>query len=152
MAQASTISFRISGRAPLILIDGVVNGTTAVRFVVDTGASTTVISPEVAKQARVAVKKTNAKAIGPDGSQSAKIATLTSLMIGKIRIKNLTAAILDLVSLNQATRMNIGGILGFNFLKRYATTINYAQRTIRFLPLARPRQATQRRQSGSASR
>jgi clan AA aspartic protease (TIGR02281 family) len=152
MAQTANISFRINTRAPLILIDGVVNGDTAVRFVVDTGASTTVISSEVATRARVTIKKRRAKAIGADGSQSAKIATLTSLSVGKIRVANLGAAVMDLGSLNHATRLNIGGILGFNFLKRYTTTINYAQRTIRFVPLVRPRRAVQQRQSRSISR
>jgi len=145
MADDCTISFRINRRAPLILVDGTINDTVPIHFVVDTGASITVISPEVAKRAGVRLRGGKAKAVGADGSQNTRMATLGSLDIGKMRVKNLGAAVMDLENLNHAAQMNVGGILGFNFLRRYQCTINYVCKTIRFTTVNRRKPAGSRR-------
>ena len=129
-----TVPFRLNQHAPLILVPAHVNGHGPVDAVVDTGASVTVISPEVAHQAGISLDGPTSNATGADGSHSVVMTDLAQLKIGGLQVENLKVAVMDLAHVNQKARMNAGVILGYGFLRRYEVTINYADRWIRFSP------------------
>jgi clan AA aspartic protease (TIGR02281 family) len=138
------VPFRLNKHAPLILITGYVNGHGPVDVIVDTGASGTVISREIANQVGIRLKGPRTKAAGPDGSQSVVVVSLSRLEIGSLLVKNLKVAVMDLAHLNKVARMNAAVILGYDFLRRYECTINYVGRWIRFKPLTRQQSVTPR--------
>ena len=131
---SATITFRINKRAPLILVKGTINDQSSIDFIVDTGASLTMLSREVAKQAGIRLNGKRAKAAGPDGSQMVTLATVRLLRLGGIQVRNLRVAVMDFATLNRVASIKAGGILGYNLLKRYRVTIDYATRRIRFTP------------------
>ena len=134
-SESEGVQFRLSREVPLIIVRCVVNGRGPFNFAVDTGASVTVISPGVARQAGVALDGARAKATGADGHMEARMARLKSLEIGKTQAKNLQVAIMGLATLNRSTRLKLGGIVGYNMLKRFRVTIDYAERKMILEPV-----------------
>jgi len=143
---SSTIKFRVNRQAPLIVVNGFVNDKGPIDFIVDTGASLTILSRQMAKRAGIRLDGKKAKAAGPDGAQTVTLVTVGLLTVGDIQVRNLKMAVMDFGLLNQYAQTNAGGILGYNFLKRFHTQINYATRQICFSP------AHPQKQSGSQKR
>jgi predicted aspartyl protease len=125
------VSFRIGRSDPLIVVQGTANGAGPFNFVVDTGASMSVLTPGAARRAGVSGGR-RARASGAQGSMGATICRVRSLRVGDVEARNLQVAVVDLASLNRQTRLKIGGIIGHNFLRRYLITIDYPKRRIGF--------------------
>jgi clan AA aspartic protease (TIGR02281 family) len=107
-----------------------INGKGPFDFIVDTGASATVITPTLARRAGVAAGGSKAKATGANGHMKATIARLKTLAVGPVEVKNLEVAVISLATLNRTIGQRIGGIIGYSFLKRFRTTIDYSARTV----------------------
>jgi predicted aspartyl protease len=135
MAKVVTISFQLNKRAPLIVATGRINSHGPIDFVIDTGASGTVVSQEVASKAGISSKGKKAKAAGADGSQTVAMGVVDVLELGELRMEKLKVAIMNFALLNRAARMNAGVILGYDFLRHYEFTVNYPARRISFKPL-----------------
>jgi len=131
---AEGLRFRIDRREPLVLIDAYVNGKGPFNFVVDTGASMTVISPAVARATHIDQDGARGIATGATGNLHVRAAKLESLKLGSSELKNVDVAIMSLAVLNRASRLGLGGILGYNVLKKFQITINYKLRRILFTP------------------
>jgi clan AA aspartic protease (TIGR02281 family) len=129
------VPFRLNQHAPLIVVQGQVNGHGPVDMIVDTGASGTVISRELAQQAGIPLEGPQRDASGPDGSQKVVIVDLAQLEIGELQLNNLKVAAMDLARLNREAQMNASVILGYDFLRRFEVTINYAESWVEFKPL-----------------
>ncbi len=111
------------------------NNKTEEKFIVDTGASQTVIDKSVAQK------------LGPYAAGSYSITTggkaldvnymtLSSLAVGDVSMDNITAMVYDISSLTLAPGSKIGGLLGANVLRRFLVTIDYRDKV---LVLANPR-------------
>jgi hypothetical protein len=132
--QSSSIEipFRVLKPDHLIIIRGLVNGEGPFNFILDTGASMTVITPAVARAAGIMKGGRKAKAIGAKGSLDAKIVRLKSIRLGSLDTKSISAAIVNLATLSEPIKLDLGGIIGYNLLCRYRITIDYRTRTISF--------------------
>ena len=101
------------------------------QFALDTGASTTVISPEVARQCEVE-SMAMPDMTGGGGTVTASSGVVRSLAIGQTRISRVRVAVADFLEmLTLATGTRIDGILGTNVLRRYRVTIDYPARMLR---------------------
>lgn len=128
--ESKGIRFRISKRRPLLIVQGWVNGTGPFDFVVDTGASLTILSPRVARDAGVNSSGSNAKAVGAGGHLEVSYAEVDSLKIGSMKVAKLRVAIMDLKGIDQAIKLRLGGIIGYNLLKQYRVTIDYPNKRL----------------------
>ena len=135
--RSKAIEFRLSRSEPVILVAATVDGHGPFRFILDTGASTTILSPFVARQAGVTAKA-RARAASAYGSQPVGLGRVRTLSVGDAEARNLRVAILSLAYLNRTTRLRIGGILGYNFLRRFRITIDYPSRRLFLAPPAPP--------------
>jgi predicted aspartyl protease len=108
---------------PLILLEATVTGKGPYRFVLDTGAGLTMISPQLAKRAGVPRDEAQ-KAVGAGGSVEVHFGTVKSLAIGEIRIQGLRVGIMDLAGISKAIETDIDGIVGYNFLSKFRVTID----------------------------
>jgi len=129
------VPFRLNQHAPLIIVQGHVNGHGPVDMILDTGASGTVISREVASQAGIPLEGSEREASGPDTLQKVLAVDLARLEVGELELSNLKVAAMDLTPLNKKAQMNASVILGYDFLRRFEFTINYAESWVRFKPL-----------------
>ena len=132
---AKGMRLRLDKNEPLIIVDAYVNNKGPFNLVVDTGASMTIISPAVARAAGVNQEGARAKATGATGNLDARVARLKSLKLGSNELNGINVAIMSLATLNRATRLRLGGIIGYNVLKRFQITIDYSVRRILFTPV-----------------
>jgi len=130
------VPFRIGRSDPLIVVQAMVNHVGPFNFVVDTGASMSIVTPGTARRAGITEGK-RARACGARGSMDATVSRARSLRIGNVEARFLQVAAVDLADLNRQTRLKLGGIIGHNFLRRFLITIDYTRRTIRFRPVPR---------------
>src|SRR5205085_1988262 len=110
---------------PLILVDVHANRKGPFQFAIDTGTSTTAITPELAKHLRVA-----GSPIGPGTTAGAHVAVnagmLDSFMVGGAKVDAMAVVIADFFStLSEAVGAKLDGIVGYNFLRNYKLVIDY---------------------------
>ena len=121
-----TIPFRLAGPAkPLVLIHVFANGTGPFQFAIDTGTSTTAITPELAKRLQL---KTEPLGSGTTAGASVAVTAgeLKSFQIGGAKIDNLAVVVADFFPmLSKAIGANLDGIVGYNFLRNYKVVLDY---------------------------
>src|SRR5438094_7538717 len=124
--------FRLAGGAqPLILLPVRVNDRGPFDFILDTGAGTSLLSSDLAKQLE-------AKVIGSKEGQSAggkvsvSLAKVQSLAVGETKLHDVDLGVVDLAQIGKTVGAKIDGDLGYNFLKHFRVTIDYRDCEIRF--------------------
>jgi predicted aspartyl protease len=131
-AVLQEIEFNLAGPArPLVLVRTMVNGDGPYSFALDTGNSTTLISPELAR--RLSLKLTPIPPLTTGGGHrvEATVGSLESLSVGDRAVRNLTIVVADVfTSLKQVAGAEFEGIIGYNFLKAFRVTINYPDRVL----------------------
>jgi clan AA aspartic protease (TIGR02281 family) len=112
-----------------------VNGKGPFNFVVDTGASHTVISNQTAEKLGLQAgspgccgQGTGRSAQGAGGPVAARATTVESVEVGDTKVKNVEVALIDLTHLD----VNWDGIIGYTFMKDYRVVIDYPRREISF--------------------
>ena len=128
--------FRISESGKrIITVDAMVNGKGPFNFVVDTGASHTVISSQTAEKLGLYTGAlgccglaTGRSAQGAGGPVAARGTTVESVEVGDVKVKNVEVALIDLTSLDK----NWDGIIGYTFMKDYRVIIDYPRQEISF--------------------
>jgi predicted aspartyl protease len=126
------VRFRLFKPDHLIIVKGWVNGAGPFNLILDTGASMMVVTPEVARVAAIEQAGRKAKAVGAKGRLAARIVRVKSVRLGSVETRNLSAAIVSLSALSGPLRLELGGIIGYNLLRRYRITIDYRTRTLSF--------------------
>jgi len=117
---------------PLVMIPVEVEGR-PFRFAVDTGASTTVISPEVARLSEVAATAMPAMT-GGGGAVAASSAVIASLAIGPVRLSRVRVTVAEFLEpLGRAVGTKLDGIIGTNVLRRFKVTIDYPAAILRLM-------------------
>lgn len=105
------------GRLGLMIGEVSIGGADPVPFMLDTGASLTVISPRLAQQLNLDLSQAQPiKVIGFCGTEPGLHLKLDDLALGDRHVQNLDVMILDSPVL---ATLEVDGILGQNFLSRY---------------------------------
>jgi predicted aspartyl protease len=130
--SSTKVKFRLAGGAqPLILLPVHVNDRGPFDFILDTGAGTSLLSSELARQLE-------AKVIGSKEGQSAggkvsvSLAKVDSIAVGETKLRDVDVGIVDLAHIGKTIGVKIDGDLGYNFLKHFRVTIDYRDCEIRF--------------------
>lgn len=130
--NSAKVKFRLAGGAqPLILLPVQVNDRGPFDFILDTGAGTSLLSSDLAKQLQV-------KIIGSKEGQSAggkvsvSLAKVDSVSVGETKLRDVDVGIVDLAHIGKTIGAQIDGDLGYNFLKHFRVTIDYGDCEIRF--------------------
>jgi clan AA aspartic protease (TIGR02281 family) len=126
----SDIRFQLLRSGHLIILKARVNEAGPFNFILDTGASLTIITPEVAKQAGIQSEGQKATAIAAKGQIAARVVRLKSLRIGGVNTRNLAAGVMNLTTLSEGINLMLGGVVGYNLLRRYRVTLDYRTRTL----------------------
>jgi predicted aspartyl protease len=110
---------------PLILVEVYANGCGPFQFALDTGTSTTAITPQLAKELAVASSPVGAATTG--GAHVAVTAgMLQSFMVGGAKIDDMAVIVADFFAmLSNAVGAKLDGIVGYNFLRHYQVVIDY---------------------------
>jgi len=115
----ASVPFEKQGQ--VIIVEATLNKKTAAKFVVDTGASYTVISSATAKELSIDTDQ-NTQPVTfqtANGMIQAPLVSLQSITVGGMEINNLTAAVHDVVPDGK-----VFGLLGLNFLGNFRMEID----------------------------
>lgn len=118
------VPFDVAGR--VILVKASVAGSAPMTFIVDTGATETILTPTAAR--RLGINWTSA------GGDQGK-ALVKSVSVSNAVVNDLTVYILDppqALPLRLDTGVDYAGLIGYTFLSRFVTTIDYGVSRIRF--------------------
>ncbi|MDT4953403.1 MAG: hypothetical protein QOJ02_1541 [Acidobacteriota bacterium] len=131
-SQRALLKFKLAHPSkPLILVPTLVNDEGPYIFALDTGASTTVVSSEVAQI--LAIESTGIPQMtGAGGTMQGFRGVVRSLAVGNANLENLAIVTADfLTMLSQIVKTKLDGIIGYNFLKEFKVTIDYLNETLR---------------------
>jgi predicted aspartyl protease len=117
-----------SGGYPVMLVKARVNGHGPYAFLVDTGATVTIVSATLAKNLRLTPVAVAVQGIGAGGSFTTRAYT-ASVAVGETHQDRVVVGTFDLTQINAAVG-TIDGLLGYDFLKNYRVTIDYPGRRL----------------------
>ncbi len=107
-------------------------------FIVDTGASVSVISSDVAKADAMIpfIREERLRVIGSAGfTDDVQTFQLPKVTFGQHSRKDILAVALDLDLINEASGFEQSGILGGNFLKNYRMTFDFKNSRVTFVSI-----------------
>src|SRR5207237_3068535 len=129
---SAEIKFRLAGGAqPLILVPVHVKDCGPFDFILDTGAGTSLLASDVAKQLELkTISSKEGQSAG--GKVSVSLAKVDSVAAGEAKLGDVDIGIVDLSHIGKTIGARIDGDLGYNFLKQFRVTIDYRACEIRF--------------------
>ena len=135
----SVTKFTVGPEKPLITVETMVNGKGPFSFIVDTGASHSVISNQTAAKLGILLEEAGCceatrgrSAQGANGAVAARTTTVDSLKVGDVESRNIEVAIVDLTNLSRTLQQTLDGIIGKNFMQNYKVIIDYPKQEIYF--------------------
>lgn len=111
-----------------MLVKARINGRGPYAFLVDTGATVTIVSTSLARSLRLQPLPVAVQGIGAGGSFSTR-AYVASVALGTTHQDRVVVGTYDLAQINAAVGP-IDGLLGYDFLKWYRVTIDYPGRRL----------------------
>jgi predicted aspartyl protease len=116
----------------LLFVEARINGADAPsNFLLDTGAGLTCLSAETADAFGIKASA-GMSAAGAGGALSARAARLDSLTLGDLTVDDLEVMVVDIAYMGEMMDRQIDGILGYNLLNRFTTTIDITGGTLTF--------------------
>lgn len=128
--MSNEIEIKSNSSNPLVMVPTYINDQGPFDFVLDTGASVTVLSKEFAQSLGIGDGEVK-QGIGALGSAPAMLSKVESLAIGTHEQKDMEVAVMDLPSLGKCFDGGFRGIIGYNFLKNYSVTVDYPGSVLR---------------------
>jgi predicted aspartyl protease len=117
---------------PLVLIEAHINGRGPFLMALDTGTSTTVLSPRMANDLGLALRPAPPMT-GGGGMIDTRIGVVSALRLGAAERQNLQVMVADFLDmLSRMTGAPLDGIVGHNFLKHFCVTIDYPASLLSF--------------------
>jgi predicted aspartyl protease len=127
-ASAATV-VPISIHSGHVYVDVEINGEGPFHFLFDTGASN-ILTPAAAKRLGLAVRA-NVEAMGTGGAQAGGSTTVASVRLGDAMLTRQTFYVLDLPP-GTSDDAPVDGLIGFEWLDRFLTRLDYAAGTLTF--------------------
>jgi predicted aspartyl protease/Flp pilus assembly protein TadD len=122
-------------------------------FIVDTGASISVIAEKVMTDDDITRFKQNVKMriYGAAGvAEGVKMLVLPRVVVGQHTRERIAVAVLDLDPINETTGFIQSGILGGNFLRHFRVTFDFQNSVVLFEPLRPTKSPSELPKSGNA--
>lgn len=129
--ELTNIPFKQLNNRPFI--DVMINGKGPLRFVIDTGASLSVLSDKAAERLgiRAVARGGNARAIGGTGSFPIVYGLLDSITIGEVKIEAVPVYIRTVHNANDTPEEErADGYIGLSVLSNFAVTLDYQGRQL----------------------
>jgi predicted aspartyl protease len=134
----TTASGFISGE---VLVEGIEK---PLNFIVDTGASVSVISEKLSVDQDMGsyLQPTRMRVYGAAGvAEDVKTVLLPKVLLGSFARERINAAVLDLEPLNETAGFTQDGILGANFLRHFRVSFDFPRGVIRLEPASKTQTA-----------
>jgi predicted aspartyl protease len=127
--EAAEVPFRTFHN--LLLVDVAVNGGEPRPFILDTGASGTLVDAAAVEE-EAAAERGTVTVRGAGGEQELALVRLDSLALGGARLLGPTVALGDLTPLAGLLGADVAGILGYDFLGNFVVKVDYENSRVTF--------------------
>ncbi|MEW6126019.1 MAG: aspartyl protease family protein [Acidobacteriota bacterium] len=122
----------------LISIETELDGKNTINAILDSGASSTVISTHAVDRLNLReqiIKGQKVRVIGAGGiSDNVELLFIKNCRVADLRQDNLRALVLDFSAINETSGFEQSGILGGDFLRHFSVTINFAKAQVGLKP------------------
>lgn len=121
----------------IIFVQGTINGEGPLTFLFDTGASMTVVKPATAEKLGLVEKGAGKNPFGGLFGVGMKTVRLRSIGIGKAVVQDLPVVSMGVPQADIPLKLqgiHYDGILGYNFISQFVTTIDYTKSELRLVP------------------
>ncbi|MFN2507188.1 MAG: retropepsin-like aspartic protease [Chthoniobacterales bacterium] len=127
-SSPTRVPFAAAGN--LVFLDVRLNGSRPLSFVLDTGAARMVVDAEVSRELRLA--EAEADTIGGAGAGRVPVRKVhgVELEIGGLKSGGYEFVAAELSGVSAIVGRQIDGIIGYEFLRRFVLTIDYAKREV----------------------
>jgi predicted aspartyl protease len=127
--KVASVPFDISNN--LIILQVKVNGSSPLSFILDTGASASVINESRVKELGLQ-SQGQAAATTQGGSTEASFIRDVSLNLSGVEFPHMTLVAIRLSGLEAGLGRSVDGILGYEIFNRFVVEIDYASKTVTF--------------------
>jgi predicted aspartyl protease len=127
-------SFEYVKDSHLIQIPVMINNRGPFGFVIDTGAGSSVITPELAMLLNLKTQPVNGIARGIGGDVKLEFASLDLFSFDSFEKDGMQVAVVDLASVSPRGRLIEYGIIGFDILRHIELVIDYPRKQLAFIP------------------
>jgi predicted aspartyl protease len=128
--RGSTVAFDYVANTSLVVVPVMINDHGPYKFLLDTGANKTVLSAAVADQ--LGIPKGRAQMLlSPGGNAPVTARVLRTLELGAARLENVEIAVGKLGLLRT---LNVDGMLGSDYLRRFKVSIDYDNQIVDIEP------------------
>ncbi len=119
---------------PIITVKGTINKKGPFNFIFDTGASMTIIEKQTAEELGLCDRASATReALGAGGTVTSSILDVESIKIDNVEAKDIQVGVMDLSNVAKCGCLGeLGGIIGYNFMKDHKVTIDYPKQEISF--------------------
>jgi outer membrane lipoprotein-sorting protein len=100
-------------------------------WVLDTGAAISVITTDFADELGLELEG-DMKGVGAAGTVNVQFAELPPYQVSGISFKGQTVGVIDMSELMRRLGIDVPGILGYDFLSRFVTKVDYANQLVSF--------------------
>ena len=128
--RASVKFAKVNPQAPLIVVSAKVNGKGRFRFLLDTGASHSCVTPHLVERLKLELQG-KAEALGAGGEMSLQLTRIESLSVGSAEVKNLMVAIVNIEHVTKLTK-RLDGVVGNDFMRKFVVTIDHQKSRVSF--------------------
>ncbi|MCK5733782.1 MAG: aspartyl protease family protein [Candidatus Latescibacteria bacterium] len=126
-ARGSLVPVKLENYYPIVPVH--IDGEGSYRFLLDTGASRCIVSPEVAQSLRLS-KGEACKARGAIDVIDAYRSSVSRLSVGSARCEDLQVSVMDCSHVGSYVHDRVDGYIGTNFLEHFVMTLNYRDQTL----------------------
>lgn len=121
------IPIRLANNVPFVTVT--VGASDPLSFILDIGASASVLNRAVADRLAVPVRAGEDATTG-GGTVATSYATNLTLTVGDVALRGVTMAAIDLTALQAGAGRPVDGILGFDIFQNYIVAIDYARQIV----------------------
>jgi hypothetical protein len=122
----------------LISIETEIDETHRINAILDSGASSTVISQAAVERLKMhdkIIKGQTVRVIGAAGiSDNVELLFIKNCRVAGLQQKNMRALVLDFAAINETSGFEQSGILGGDFLRNFRVTIDFSRAQVSFRP------------------
>jgi predicted aspartyl protease len=130
-SQGGTPFVLASEQAPLVLVPVRIGDAGPFTFVLDTGASGTVLSTRTAAALHLDARP-GATATGAGGETAASMATIERMSVGGTVVNHMSVAVADMPEVEKAIGRSIDGVVGYDFFGSKCVVLDYTSKVVRF--------------------
>jgi len=129
-ARGWTVAFDYVANTSLVVVPVMINDHGPYKFLLDTGSNKTVLSAAVADKLGIPKGRIQ-MLLSPGGNAPVTARTLNSLEVGAARLENVEIAV---GKLGLMRTLNVDGMLGSDYLRRFKISIDYDNQVVNIEP------------------